>query len=139
MVKAVVLATDGTFKQVNVKSVEDYQKIVDGYIEALPIRKDYVNPTKRKNATQHPLTCYVNEEGLMRQDLATNPYCEFLSVIGVAIGKTTPIMGNILVMATNDENGDDVSVDPYILSLIRDYTASTNRTSFLSVIREINQ
>ncbi len=64
------------------------------------------------------LTCYVNEEGLMK-NLPKNPWSRFLIEIGVRIAPNTPIAGNIVVLGGPDEYGEETSVTTQVLEYAR--------------------
>lgn len=81
----------------NKTSLGVLQEAVDGYIEAVDLA--------------HNLTMWVNEEGLLRNDLEVNP---------VAFGfYPNPIMGNIVFTGGTDSNGNTLGLDEEAEKLIR--------------------
>lgn len=78
-------------------SLKQLQGAVDGYIEAVDL--------------SHNLTMWVNEEGLLRNDLVVNPVAyAFYS---------SPILGTIVFTGGVDENGDTLGLDDKTAELIR--------------------
>jgi hypothetical protein len=131
MVKALVLYTNGEYAEVNLKGFEDYQKYVEGNIESLPIDRGYVNPNK--TTTKQRLSCYANEEGMIRQ-LPSNPWAGFLSVLGVKLFSNIFIFGNVLVLSANDR-----SIDPYIVNLAKEFTDCEDEDDFYVSLEKINE
>lgn len=78
------------------------QEAVDGYIEAVDLSPN--------------LTMWVNEEGLLRDDLSINPVAyAFYS---------QPIMGDIVFTGGTDGNGDTIGLSEAEAKLIRSVVKS---------------
>jgi hypothetical protein len=96
-VNALVLYTNGKYAEIVLRSLGDYQKIVKGNIEWVPI----VNDAK--------VTCYVNEEGACK-GLPQNPWSPFLKGVGVILYNGAHVLGNIILLGEATEDGDDSSI-----------------------------
>lgn len=137
MVKALVLRTNGTCEEMDLKGYEAYQKVVGGNFEMVPITKGYVDPNQKTTTTKKKrLTCYANEEGLMLQ-LPTNPWGGFLQVLGAYISHGFLIVGDVIVMGTN-KDGDDGNVDPYIVSLAKEFIECEDEDEFYVNLETLN-
>lgn len=107
MVLALVLYSNGKYEALNLESLEDFQKVVDGYLEYIPI------------GINCRVTCYVNEEGALR-NLQPSPWTSFLRKINLSIHPGTSLRGNILLFGGEpDEEGDETSVEPDIIERAR--------------------
>ncbi len=92
-----VLRTDATYEAVKITGsgggLRDLQRIVDGRIEIFPMKRE----------TDHGLMCYVNEDGLFRNDLQRNFLGErVLKSLGFAVNMLTGIMGNAVVINADE-------------------------------------
>lgn len=86
----------------NDTELDQLQKAVDGYIEAVDLSPN--------------LTMWVNEEGLLRDNLSVNPVAyAFYS---------SPIMGDIVFTGGTDENGDTLPLSEANAKLIRSVVKS---------------
>lgn len=133
MVKALILypanikeKKESRYEVINLKKIEEYQNYVGGDIESLPIKGGYKN---EKNV-QKKLICYVNEEGLLK-DLPNNPWAMILDYLGVTIPwNMGGLYGNIIVFTENKE-GDDGNIDPYVISLVEKFKECEDEDIFL--------
>lgn len=104
MKTAVVITSKGDFSLLDVETdfLSKMQNAVDGLIQPVDLQND--------------VTMWVNEEGLLRNDLDVNQigtglYAEML-------GANTPIMGDIVFTGGIDEEGDTMGLDAgYVSSL----------------------
>lgn len=104
MKTAVVITSRGDFSLLDVETdfLSKMQNAVDGLIQPVDLQND--------------VTMWVNEEGLLRNDLDVNQigtglYAEML-------GANTPIMGDIVFTGGIDEEGDTMGLDAgYVSSL----------------------
>lgn len=98
---ALMITPEGKVSKLDLNSsneLKQLQKAVGGYIEAVDLMPD--------------LTMWVNEEGLLMENLQINL---------VAYGfYTNPIMGNIVFTGGTDENGDTTALsEDYELAIRR--------------------
>ena len=107
MPRALVLLTNGNYKVVVLRDVEDYQKTVGGYVQLLP--------TKDNN-----ISCYVNEEGTLKM-MSINPWSRFLIQIGVRMPNGASVVGNVVVLGGVNDDGDDTAVPDSIVKLARQH------------------
>lgn len=122
MPKALVLYTNGTFEEVALKGFEEYQEIVDGSIQIMPLYRSYLNPNTKKRSN---LTVYVNEEGLLKQ-LPQNPWSMLISVFGIHVEwMYGGVYGNIIVFNTSSDN-EDANIDPYIIDMAKEFLRCDN-------------
>lgn len=140
MPKALVLLTNGKYKEVSLKGYKDYQKEVDGNIELMPVSKGYVNPDKpsTQKTKRSVLTCYANEVGMMNADMPINPWGAFLSALGITGFQECLIWGNVIVMGIN-KFGDDGDVDPYIVKLAEEYSECEDEDEFIVKLEKLNR
>ena len=138
--RAIVLYTDGKYEEVKVKDTEDYQKYVNGSIQLLPFKRGYINPNieiKKKDPQRFNLSCYVNEEGMIR-DLAVNPWTGFLISLGAIATFDLFIYGNALLLSENKQNGNDTHIDQYIVDLVKEYYEVEDDEDFFLKLEELN-
>jgi hypothetical protein len=137
MVKALILYTNGKYKEVELKDIDsedgldDYQKYVEGSIQSLPITRDYINPLNITTKKQR-LSCYVNEEGMLK-DLPSNQWAGFLGILGVRLNFGGIIYGNVIVLSNNDKN-----IDPYIVNLAKQFKECEDEDDFYVSLQKIN-
>ena len=82
------------FYYMEVESLEDYQKVVGGYIEGIPIR-------------EHPdTTVFINEEGKL-QGLPLNKRAT--EILRQSIFSRDAIVGDVLILSIN-EDGESVDI-----------------------------
>lgn len=137
MTKALILYTNGKYEEKSLKDYKEYQKIVGGNIEMLPVMRGYVNPSQHYPGAERPrLLCYVNDEGMIKQ-LPSNPWCGLLSVLGVSVYSGMPIFGNVIVFSEG-EDGDEGVVDPYIVSLVKKYKECEDDDAFFVALEKLN-
>ena len=82
-VKTLIVKPDGSYEEKTLTSLGDFQKAVEGYLEALWFN-DYM--------------IYVNEEGLLKR-LAPNVLSEYISI---------PIVGNAVIVGRGTSVPRDV-------------------------------
>ncbi len=92
-----VLRTDATHEAVKITGsgggLEDLQRIVGGRIQIFPATCHMV----------YGMTCYVNEEGLLKNDLKRNFLAErVLASLGFAVKMSVGIMGNAVVVHADE-------------------------------------
>jgi len=91
---ALKITPDGVATEIDIATDElkKLQDAVDGLIQ----------PVDFEFGSRY-LTMWVNEEGLLRNDLVVNP-------VALAF-YSSPIMGNIVITGAPDENGETTSLD----------------------------
>ena len=99
-----VFRTDGTYGAVEISrsggALRDLQRIVGGKIQIFPATCRMV----------YGMTCYVNEEGLLKNDLKRNFLAERVLVsLGFAIKMSVGIMGNAVLV--NVDEGSSLAPD----------------------------
>ncbi len=108
---ALKVTVDAKIEKLDIEEdgLKKLQTAVDGYIEAVDI--------------SHRLTMWVNEEGLLRNDLEVNPVAfAFYS---------SPILGDIVFTGGTDENGDTLGLDEETEKFVRK-SVNTCRTLIFS-------
>lgn len=105
-VKGVVLFTDGTHEERTFKQLKDYQDAVGGLIEIVKLYDA---------AGKDLATAYVNEEGIM----LNLPLNGFGGALSFMLGNNPMLMGNMIVVGTDDGEGYDTDIDPLLLSFIK--------------------
>lgn len=101
---AVVITTKGEFSLLDVETdfLSKMQKAVDGLIQPVDLQDD--------------VTMWVNEEGLLRNDLAGNSIATGLFV--QMLNAQTPIMGDVVFTGGTDEEGDTLGLaEDYVSAL----------------------
>ena len=99
MAKAIVIKTNGQVESMDMASLEDLQKAVGGYIEAINI-----------NWENRALTVYCNEEGRVHELPINMACCIWLSKNGMYPALETPIHGDVVVIGECDDEGKDTDV-----------------------------
>ena len=99
MAKAKVIKTNGQVEHRDMDSLEDLQKAVGGYIEAINI-----------NWENRALTVYCNEEGRVHELPINMACCIWLSKNGMYPALETPIHGDVVVIGECDDEGKDTDV-----------------------------
>lgn len=106
MVKGIYVPADNS-KSLEVRDLEkleDYQVAVDGWIEAVDV-------------PAFGVTIYVNEEGLIRR-LPFNPRASFLWWYHVPGAHHAMLVGDVIIVGTPDENGDNTDAPEEIVDLL---------------------
>lgn len=97
---ALMITPQGKVSKLDLNSsneLKQLQEAVDGYIEAVVLGQD--------------LVMWVNEEGLLRDNLEVNP---------IAFGfYPTPIMGNIVFTGGTDEQGETLALSGEYDTILR--------------------
>lgn len=137
MVKVLILRRNGKREVKHIKGYEEYQEAVGGNFELMPTLRGYVNPSQKDASPRRRLTCYANEEGMIRQ-LPSNPYAGVLSALGVGISFNMYVFGDVLVFNGFDNNGNEKSVDPYLIKLFEKYEACEDEDTFYCALEELN-
>lgn len=129
-IKALVLYTNGTYEIIKLKSYKDYQNIVGGTIQSIPVESNYFDYSNN----QKTLYGYCNEDFIMKQ-LKINPYSNILSLLGFS---DINIQGNIIILNDNkeDDNNQLIDIDPDIISIIECYNASDSKSKYLFELKE---
>jgi hypothetical protein len=99
MAKAIVIKTSGKIERMDMDSLQDLQKAVGGYIEAISI-----------NWENRELTVYCNEEGRVHELPINMACCMWLSQNGMYPALETPIHGDVVVIGECDDEGNDTDV-----------------------------
>ena len=99
MAKAIVIKTSGKIERMDMDSLQDLQKAVGGYIEAINI-----------NWENRALTVYCNEEGRVHELPINMACCIWLSKNGMYPALETPIHGDVVVIGECDDEGKDTDV-----------------------------
>lgn len=103
-VKGVVIRPDCTYDEVILNDLTDYQKAVDGFIEAVHLY----------NYDGEEVACgYVNENGLGKR-LPLNPLG---SAISFLFGNTPYLAGNVVIVGKSDDNGNDTDIPEFLFKL----------------------
>lgn len=102
-INGLALYTDGKYKELALNGLSDYQTIVKGNIEWMPVEEDA------------KVSCYVNEEGMIR-GLPQNPWTPFLASLGVILYNGSHVMGNIILLGQVTDDGDDTSIGASIVA-----------------------
>lgn len=95
MVQGIIIPADNTapLRATALDSLEDYQRAVGGWIEAVDI-------------PELGVTMYVNEEGLIR-DLLFNRRATFLWRFHVPEARDARLLGDIAVVGLTDDEGEN--------------------------------
>lgn len=112
-VKGVVIRPDCTYEELVLKELVDYQKAIDGFIEAVRLY----------NYDGEEIACaYVDEEGLLKK-LSLNPLG---SAISFLFGNHPYVMGSMVIVGKSDEEGYDTDIPEFILLLARNICAKAD-------------
>ena len=107
---ALILYTDGKLECVDLTDYGEYNRILGGYMAALPARD-----REKRN-----LRCYVNDDALPN-DWPINPYSSLLCSMGATMnGLPQAIYGHIIV-TSSAEDGEDGPVDANVVALCTKY------------------
>lgn len=101
---AVVITAKGDFSLLDVETdfLSKMQNAVDGLIQPVDLQDD--------------VTMWVNEEGLLRNDLEANSIATGLYV--QMLNAQTPIMGDVVFTGGTDEEGDTLGLgEDYVKAL----------------------
>jgi hypothetical protein len=101
MAKAIVIKTNGQVERKDMGSLEDLQKAVGGYIEAIGV--NWTDSIKN-------ITVYCNEEGRVHELPINMACCMWLSQNGMYPALETPIHGDVVVIGDCDDEGEDTDV-----------------------------
>lgn len=98
MVQGIIIPADNTapLRASTLDSLEDYQRVVGGWIEAVDI-------------PDLGVTMYVNEEGLIR-DLPFNRRATFLWRFHVPQARDARLVGDVAVVGLTDEEGENTGL-----------------------------
>ncbi|SIS19789.1 DUF3846 domain-containing protein [Microbacterium sp. RURRCA19A] len=98
MVQGIIIPADNTapLRAAILDSLEDYQRAVGGWIEAVDI-------------PDLGVTIYVNEEGLIR-DLPFNRRATFLWRFHVPQARDARLVGDIVVVGLADDDGENTEL-----------------------------
>lgn len=98
MVQGIIIPADNTapLKTATLDSLEDYQRAVSGWIEAVDI-------------PDLGVTMYVNEEGLIR-DLPFNRRATFLWRFHVPQARDAGLVGDVAVVGLTDDEGESTEL-----------------------------
>lgn len=98
MVQSIIIPTDNTapLRTATLDSLQDYQRAVGGWIEAVDIPDICV-------------TIYVNEEGLIR-DLPYNRRATFLWRFHVPQARDARLVGDVAVVGLTDDEGESTDL-----------------------------
>jgi len=99
MAKAIVIKTSGKIERMDMDSLQDLQKAVGGYIEAIGVDSD-----------KYGVTVYCNEEGRVHELPINMACCIWLSKNGMYPALETPIHGDVVVIGECDDEGNDTDV-----------------------------
>ena len=100
MAKAIVIKTNGQVERKDMGSLEDLQKAVGGYIEAIGV--NWTDSIR--------ITVYCNEEGRVHELPINMACCMWLSKNGMYPALETPIHGDVVVIGECDDEGNDTDV-----------------------------
>ena len=130
--RCLILTTDKTYREASLEYEPDsYKSELGDSTEALASYRDYVMP--RKKGTKGRLSFYVRWQERAR-DLPINPWCDFLALLGLNVSMSTPIYGEILILSS--EKGKDISLDPYITELVKEYIVCNDEVNFLHTLEK---
>jgi len=101
MAKAIVIKTNGQVERRDMDSLEDLQKAVGGYIEAIGV--NWTDSIK-------DITVYCNEEGRVHELPINMACCMWLSQNNMYPALETPIHGDVVVIGDCDDEGNDTDV-----------------------------
>lgn len=93
--KTVVIGVDGSAKVCFLETLEDLQKAVGGYIEAIPLGSDS--------------SAYINEEGKLRR-LPLNPVATAIAHRKNSLRLNDFIVGPMVILGVPDEDGNDTDI-----------------------------
>lgn len=98
MVQGIIIPADNTapLRAATLHSLEDYQRAVGGWIEAVDI-------------PHLGVTMYVNEEGLVR-DLPFNRRATFLRRFHVPQARDARLVGDVAVVGLTDDEGENTDL-----------------------------
>ncbi len=133
MVNALVLYTTGLYEEVKVESddIERLQEYVNGGVGMIPTALF----TNHETNETSKLLCFANEEGPLK-NLPINPWAGFLSSFGVSLTFNLFLHGNIVLFA-EDGNGEEVSIKPFFIELVKEYNECEDRDLFFAKLDEL--
>ncbi len=112
-IKGVVIKPDCTREEVKFKHLTDYQRAVDGFIEAV----------RFYNYNGEEIACaYVDDDGIAKK-LPLNPLG---SAISFLFGNTPYLFGNIIIVGKSDAEGYDTDIPEFIATLVNNICATSN-------------
>lgn len=132
MPRVLVLFVDGTCEVRRARGLKGLQACVGGNIEDVITTRYYWSD----NDERREFLCYANEDGRLR-NLPANKWSPLLKTLGLFIPDNYGLLGDVVVMA-EDEDGDEASVDPYIVKLCTDYIHCDDKDIFIAQLEERN-
>jgi hypothetical protein len=120
MIKGMVIYIDGTIETKEFNGLKDYQDIVGGYIESIPLTDD--------------TDAYVNEDGKIL--CQPNLFATFLAQVNSRLNHGDYVAGNMIVVGKPDAEGKDTDVPDWVLEFASKINAP--EPTIDEVIGEIN-
>lgn len=107
MVKGITIHPHGAHEYIHLTDLDDYQDIVGGYFEILPLFIEHPHDSRGK-----PIRCsmYINDSSLIGAvdvDADHNPVASALAYMG---GYFTTILGTIVLVGGPTDKGEDTDV-----------------------------
>lgn len=107
MAKGIVVYIDGSVEVKEFNSLQDYQEVVGGKIESVPLGKE--------------ADFYCNEDGKVICE--PNVFGTFLAQTHASLFPGDFVAGNIIIIGKPDEDGNDTDAPEWAFQLEKDFNA----------------
>lgn len=124
MSKGMVIYVDGTIETKEFNGLKDYQDIVGGYIESIPLTDD--------------TDAFVNEDGKVL--CQPNIFATFLAQVNSRLNHGDYVAGNMIVVGKPDAEGKDTDVPDWVLEFASKINAPEQTIDDVigEIINEVN-
>lgn len=124
MSKGMVIYVDGTIETKEFNGLKDYQDIVGGYIESIPLTDD--------------TDAFVNEDGKVL--CQPNIFATFLAQVNSRLNHGDYVAGNMIVVGKPDSEGKDTDVPDWVLEFASKINAPEQTIDDVigEIINEVN-
>jgi hypothetical protein len=133
---ALILRTDGTREERKVKDDELPAILGCNYVERLPHLRGYRHPGDKQGTPLHYLSCWVDEEGMLRQR-KSNGYAGVLMALNVQLSMGYALFGDVVIFSRS-QAGKERAVDPYLVKLCQEYEDCEDEDEFFVALEELN-
>ena len=146
---ALILRTNGKRELKKLGDDDIAEALGCHFVERFPHTKGYKHPDDWSNSnnnngtghskkgTEHYLSCWVDEEGLLAQR-PNNGYAGVLMALNVTLSMGYAVFGDVVIFSRNKSGTKDCAVDPYVVALCEEYEKCEDEDEFFCALEELN-